>query len=161
MTYRTCFGCVHGAGACQVREAVKAQVSGLGVTSLKWKCKWKRLAFQPGDAVFVETIGYQPEGEEDFYLGSYPATVIQIKGSKLICFIEPGVEDETHGIPFEPKNNGNGHVKVPMARVTKRDAIRESVCGYCNRITRLVGHEDYCRDAPKEQRNAFEREFYF
>lgn len=159
MTYRTCFGCVHGAGSCQVRDAVKMQVSGLGVTSLKWKCKWKRLAFQPGDAVLVETIGYQPEGDEDVYIGSYPATVIQIKGSKLVCFIAPGTEDETQGIPFEPKNGGNGHVKVPMARVTKRDAIRESVCQYCNQITRLVGHEDYCRDAPPAKRREWEGYF--
>lgn len=149
MAYRTCFGCVHGSGSCQVRDQVKAQVAGLGVTSLKWKCKWKRLAFNPGDAVFVETIGFEPEGDEDVYVGEYPATVIQAKGSKLICFIEPGVTDAHHEIPFEPKAHGNGHVKVPLSRVTKREGIRENVCGYCNRITRLVGHEDYCREAAK------------
>lgn len=161
MTYRTCTGCVHGSGFCQAREDVKTQVKGIGVTSLKWKCRYRRPAFQAGDAVFVETIGCQPEGDEDVYIGSYPATVIESKGSKLICFIEPGVEDDDNGIPFEPKSNGNGHVKVPMVRVKKRDAVREYVCSYCKRITRLAGHEDYCRDAPKEQRQAFEREHYF
>jgi hypothetical protein len=161
MTYRTCTGCVHSSGFCQAREDVKATVKGIGVTSLKWKCKWKRPVYQPGDAVFVETIGYEPEGDEDVFIGSFPATVIQTKGSKLVCFIEPGVEDEIQGVPFEPKAHGNGHVKVPMIRVTKREGIRESVCEFCNRITRLVGHEDYCRDAPKEQRQAVEQEYYF
>lgn len=151
MTYRTCTGCVFGTGYCHEREAVKAQVKGLGVTSLRWKCKWKRLAYLPGDAVYVETIGYEPEGDEDVHIGMFPATVIQAKGSKLVCFIEPGTLDDSE-VPFEPKSHGNGHVKIPLSRVSHRDAIREYVCDSCSRITRLAGHEDYCRNAPKEQR---------
>jgi hypothetical protein len=160
MTYRTCTGCIFGAGYCHAREAVKAQVAGLGVTSLKWKCKWKRLAFNPGDAVFVETIGYQPEGDEDAYISKWPATVIQAKGSKLICFIEPGALDDGE-VPFEPKAHGNGHVKVPLSRVSPRDAVREHVCDFCKRIARLAGHEDYCRHAPQEPRRAHQQEYYF
>lgn len=162
MVYRTCFGCIHGSGSCQIRDEVKAKVAGLGVTSLKWKCKWKRLAFQPGDAVFVETIGYEPDytADEDAYISKWPATVIQSKGSKLICFIEPGTLDDGE-VPFEPKSHGNGHVKVPLSRVTRRDAVREHVCDYCKRIVRLVGHEAYCRDAPTEQRKAHQEEYYF
>lgn len=151
MTYRTCFGCVHGSGSCQERDRVKAQVAGLGVTSLKWKCKWKRLAFNPGDAVFVETIGYEPEHDEDVYIGRYPAVMIESKGSKLICFIEPGVVDDGGDRPFEPKNHGNGHVKVPLSRVSHRESIREHVCDFCKRIVRLAGHEDYCRNAPADR----------
>jgi hypothetical protein len=160
MTYRTCFGCVYGSGTCQVRDAVKTQVADLGVTSIKWKCKWKRLAFNPGDAVYVETIGYEPEGDEDVYISKWPATVIQAKGSRLICFIEPGALNDGE-VPFEPKAHGNGHCKVPMSRVSHRDAIREHVCDYCKRIVRLAGHEDYCRDAPQEQRKAHQQGYYF
>jgi len=160
MVYRTCFGCVHGTGACQVRDDVKRQISGLGVTSLKWKCKWKRLAFRPGDAVYVETIGYQPEGDEDVYISSWRATVIQSKGSQLICFIEPGTLDDGE-VPFEPKAHGNGHVKIPLSRVTRRDAVREHVCASCSRIVRLAGHEDYCCDAPPKPREDRQEECYF
>jgi hypothetical protein len=87
VTYRTCTGCVFGNAFCNVRENVKAQVKGLGVTSLKWTCKWKRLAFRPGEAVLVETLAYEPEGDEEFYVRTYPGIAIQNKGSKLICFI--------------------------------------------------------------------------
>jgi hypothetical protein len=150
MTYRTCTGCVFGEAFCNVRENVKAQVKGLGVTSLKWTCKWKRLAFRPGDAVLVETLAFDPEGDEEFYVRTYPGIAIQNKGSKLICFIEPGASE--HGdenlYPFEPKGSGEGFVKVPLKRVSKRDGVRETVCHYCRKITRLQGHEEHCPTQP-------------
>lgn len=150
MTYRTCVGCVHGTGACQIRDEVKAKVSGLGVTSLKWTCKWKRLAFRPGDAVLVDTLAYEPEGDEEYYVRTYPGIVIQNKGSKLICFIEPGVSEAggENLYPFEPKGGGNGFVKVPLKRVAKCEGVRESVCHYCRKVTRLQGHEDHCPTQP-------------
>lgn len=137
-----------------MRDQVKAQVSGLGVTSLKWKCKWKRLRFRPGDHVEVSTFiegDYQPEyGDEVTLYAWFPAIVIQNKGSKLICFIEPGAKSTCEDYEFTPKKDGSGHVEITMQRVRAVEGVRESVCYYCRKITRLQGHEDYCPSVRKE-----------
>lgn len=148
MTYRTCVGCVHGSGSCQERDRVKSQVQGLGVTSLKWKCKFKRLRFRPGDHVIVSTFiegDYQPEyGDEETLYAWFPAIVIQNKGPKLICFIEPGAKSTCDDYEFSPKKGGTGHVKITMQRIRPAEGVRDNVCYYCRRITRLQGHEEHC-----------------
>lgn len=166
MTYSTCRGCVHGTGYCAAREAMKAQVKGLAVTSIKWKCKHRRPVYQPGEAIWAETYSGHDEYDggysESAVIREYPAVVIRQKGSSVVAFIEPGTinrEDwPEEGYPFEPKK-GNGHIKIPIARTKRRDAVREHVCCYCERIVRLKGHEDYCRDAPLEHRRAWEGHF--
>lgn len=154
MTYRTCIGCVHGTGSCQVRDNVKAQVSGLGITSIKWKCKWKRLQYRPGDHVVVSTFvdgGYEPDyGDEVTLYAWFPAIVIQNKGPKLICFIEPGVKSTCDEYEFTPRKDGSGHVKITMQRIRKAEGVREVVCHYCRKITRLQGHEEYCASVRQE-----------
>ncbi|WP_378952247.1 hypothetical protein [Mesorhizobium sp. ANAO-SY3R2] len=155
MTYRTCVGCVHGTGYCHERERVREQVAGLGVTSLKWRCGWKRPQFRPGDPVWATTLfdiaaasDYDDEGPVQ---QEYPATVIQNFGSKLLVFIKPGVFEyglEDGDYPFSPKNSGTGFCKITLQRIRKRDGVRENVCHYCRQITRLQGHDDYCPSVP-------------
>ena len=164
MGYQTCIGCVHGTGFCQAREDIKARVKGIGVTSLKWKCRHRKPTYLPGEAVWVKIfIGWEDRGDswgrEEQAFAEFPGTVIRLKGSKAIIFIEPGVASRCEEYNFEPQANGNGHVKIPIIRTRKRDAVREYVCDGCERIIRLKDHEDYCRYAPLEQRRAWEGRF--
>lgn len=153
MTYRTCNGCVHGTGFCQAREDVKARVKGIGVTSLKWKCKHRRPIYQPGDAVWVNLfVGYEERcenwGGEEAVFASFPGTVIRMAGSKAVIFVEPGVASDCEEYSFEPQNAGSGYVKITLTRTRRRDAIREHVCDCCGNIPRLRGHVDGYRCAP-------------
>lgn len=152
MTYRTCVGCVHGTGYCHERERVRQKTAGLGITSLKWRCAWKRPTFRPGDLVWATTLCDWGSGEEgDSVSSDYPATVIQNFGSKLLVFIQPGVFEsgiDDGDYPFEPKNGGAGFCKITLQRIRKREGIRENVCHYCRQITRLQGHGEYCPSVP-------------
>lgn len=153
MNYGTCIGCVHDSGYCHARELVKAKVKGVGVTSIKWKCAHRRPVYQSGDAVWATTfIGYSVDndgwGRETKEFASFPATVISLHGSKAFMFIEPGATSEGGDYNFEP--HSNGYVKIPISRTRRREAIREHVCPSCERVARLHGHEEYCRE-PKWQ----------
>ncbi|WPE19937.1 hypothetical protein [Shinella zoogloeoides] len=155
MTYQTCRGCVHGAGFCQARENIKAKVKGLGITSIKWKCVWRRPVYLPGDAVWARLfIQYEeqghPYGIEEPVFGDFPATVIKMLGSKVLLFVEPQAPDSSEEYVFEPNKGGNGHVKIPIGRTRLRDAGREPICPGCSWLTRLKGHEEYCRFTPKD-----------
>lgn len=162
MTYQTCVGCVHGTGFCQAREDVKAQVKGLGVTSLKWKCKSRNPIYVPGDAVWVNLfVGMEDHGDSWYdevpTFAEFPGTIIEVKGSKAIAFIDPDAKDRSEEYDFVP--TGNGHVKVTTTRMRSRDAAREDVCSCCKFIVRLAGHQDYCRNQAPEQRKAEEYQF--
>lgn len=155
MTYRTCTGCVHGAGACQARDIIKAHVKGIGVTSLKWRCAHRQPVYRPGDAVWVNLfVGWEDGGDswgrEEQAFAEFPGVVIRVRGSKAVIFIEPGVQSRCEQYDFEPQKSGNGHVKIPLSRTRKRHAVREHVCPVCERIVRLKGHEpEYrCNVAP-------------
>lgn len=160
MTYQTCFGCVHGAGFCQERENVKALVKGVGVTSLKWRCKHRRPMYQPGEAVWANIFtGWEDRGDswgrEEQAFADFPGVVIRVKGSKAVVFIEPGVLSDCEEYNFEPHNSGSGYVKIPLIRTKKRDAVREHVCPCCQEVVRLKGHNPEYRcameTAPKPQ----------
>lgn len=154
MTYQTCRGCVHGDGFCQARENVKAHVKGLAITSIKWKCSWRRPIYHPGDAVWANLFA-DMEPHDDGWGGDrpvfrdFPAVVIKMVGSKVLLFVEPDAFDEYEEYQFEPKKGGNGYVKIPISRTRARDAGREPVCAGCTQLVRLKGHEDWCRYAPK------------
>lgn len=144
MRYQTCVGCVHGKGACQERDRIKAAVTGLSITSMKFRCKHKRLEFRPGDPVLIRLI---QSSVEDSYYGEGPSAadykghVVRNDGSKLLCFIEPQTVSECGEYQFEPKSNG--FAKVPRSRVTRREGIREGVCKSCRRLISR-GHESEC-----------------
>lgn len=166
MTYRSCVGCVHGSGFCHARELVKAHVKGIGVTSLKWRCNWRRPIYQPGDAVWANIFtGWEDQGDswgrEEANFVDFPGIVIRLKGSRAVIFIEPGADSYSGDYSFEPMKNGNGHVKIPIVRTRKRDAVREHICDSCERFVRLKGHEDWCRHASADQRRASEEQYVF
>lgn len=155
MIYRSCYGCVHGAGSCQARDAIRDKIKGLGITSIKWKCEHRRPAFVAGEAILIDLfMGMSDQGDiwgrEEPEYGWFAGYAIEVRGSKILAFIVPGTRSDCDEYEFQPKSNG--YVKTGLARVRRRDAIREYVCEGCQRPARLAGHADYCRNLPADQR---------
>jgi hypothetical protein len=155
MIYRSCYGCIHGTGACQARDAMKAKIKGIGITSMKWKCSYRRPAFAAGEGISINLfMGMTDQGDswgrEEPEYGWFPGYAIEVKGTKILAFILPGTRSDCDEYEFQPKSNG--YVKTALTRVQRRDAVREHVCEGCHRLVRLIGHEDYCRNQPADQR---------
>ncbi len=143
MNYRTCCGCVTEGQTCEARDRVRAQIRGLGVTSIRWKCGHRIPRFVVGDPVWAQTVtdhaGEYVDGEQ--FRDDYPAVVIRDLGSKMLVFIESGApgRDYGDGAPFQPSRNG--FCKVSLSRITKRDGERVDVCPYCE-WPAPKGHQD-------------------
>lgn len=135
--YRACWGCVSDGSTCPTRAAVRDQIRGLGVTSIKWRCKDRVPKFKIGDAVWVRTVSDMASSIDDngeTIFGDYPGHVVDIRGSKILIHIPAGAfprnEDD---YPFSPSSHsGHGFCKVPFARVTARDSDREEICPQCS-----------------------------
>lgn len=130
--YRACMGCVLQGKPCDLREQVKAQVRGLGVTSIKWRCIGRKPRVEIGDPVWALTVEatkgtYDEDGEprRDYF----PGIAIADKGSKMIVFIEPGAEGrDNDDSKFE---TSSGFCKIPLSRITIREGERVRVCKHC------------------------------
>lgn len=131
--FRTCSGCVFDKEPCFHRDTLKAKLSGLGITSVRWKCKFRSARFIVGDPVWAltsESYGSADEGgplKDDF-----AGFVIRSAGAKALVWIEPGTpgrERGEDGVRFEP--SGNGFCKIPLSRLKPREAEREAICPSC------------------------------
>lgn len=152
MRYRTCLGCKFEGLPCGERDVMRAKVAGLGITSVKWKCDWRRPAFKPGDLVTVCILMF--EDPNDY--GSYALSFENFDGifirdatgsTKKIVYIQPGtIGDEDS--PFDPKGGGTGFCKLPRAYIKPRDGVPEHVCEYCENPSRILGHQEHCRYHP-------------
>lgn len=139
--YATCVGCAL-VDNCQTRPKIKADIAGLGIMSLKFRCAERRDMYQPGDAVwfrFPVVTGQHWEGYDQMTACDFPGYVSGKSGNKVVGFIEPGVMDKGGRYPFEPMNGGKGYVKVPLARVSHRDApaVDATFCATCGSIPGL------------------------
>lgn len=161
--YRTCAGCLFEGKPCAERDKMRTRVAGLGITSMKWKCDWRRAAFKPGDPVRVRLITFSDNddyGNYSYDTADYPGTFVQsLRGStRLLVFILPGVIGEWADDAFEPKADGAGFCKIPRAYVSPTSGVPEHACPGCGNPSRLLGHADYCRFHP--QRAELDRELY-
>lgn len=139
MILRTCHGCAKEKVPCIDREAFKDALRGLGVTSVKWKCKSRVSAYEPGDPVWARTQAFYAGHGEDGCVDDFPATVIRVMGTKAVVFIAPGSLGAGGEYQFEANNNG--FCKIPLSRLKKRDGMRESVCRYCQ-MPESQGHAE-------------------
>ncbi len=138
--YRTCVGCALQGKPCVTRAAMREKLAGLGVTSIKWKCKSRLARFLVGDPVFAFTLGCVEEGEA--YMDHFPAVVVEVKGANAIVFIESGAAG-LEDVPFEPKGSGNGFCKIPLSRLREREGERETICPSCGWPARKGHQEGY------------------
>lgn len=130
----TCLGCVRDKHPCAYRDSLSVKLHGLGLTSIKFRCRARELKFQPGDPVWAFTsVSYGTSDEEGQpYKDDFAAVFINGLGAKGLVWIEPGTpgrELGEDGIKFEP--NGSGFCKIPLSRLTPRDGEREEVCRSC------------------------------
>lgn len=132
--YRSCTGCIKQGQPCDTRDVLRKRLKGLGITSVKWKCGDRVARIQPGDAVWVETVADPNEVDDDGqpFRGKFPGVAIQERGAGMLVFIEDGAQDlyEEHDVRFVARNNG--FCKIPLSRITLREAPREEICASCS-----------------------------
>lgn len=127
--YRTCRNCIHSSD-CSIKDAVRRAISGLHVTSIKFRCDQRALPFRAGNPVIVRTVGADEmngDGYEEPWEDEFPGHFLDELGSKALLYVRPGtlcVSDRDAGRTecsigdgFQPLRNNNGFVKVPFARV--------------------------------------------
>lgn len=147
--YRTCVGCKFEHLPCGAREQMRKKTARLGITSMKWKCDWRRVKFSPGDLVQVSIVthyrGQDDEGRSHMTTDTFPGIFIQQAKvpSKAIVFIRPGALGNS-GEEFTPSNGGVGFCRLPVAYISARDGIPEHVCAHCQNPVSILGHADYC-----------------
>lgn len=132
----TCRTCALPAATCPTRDALKKSVAGLGITSVRHRCRDYRPAFLPGDAVRVSALAWPHRDEDDPPPRlDFPGHFIQLVGTKALVFVPKDAEDlNGEGVGFEPM--GGGYLKVSLARVAHRDAEPADVtaCTWCGAI---------------------------
>lgn len=147
MIYRTCQGCLFEHEVCAAKEAVRKKLAGIGVTSLKWRCKVRRHRFEIGDPVWALTVESKSEYDDygELYRDHFPAHVIRHCGSKALVFIQPGAKGRS-GDDGEFQSE-TGFCKLPISRLSKREGQRENVCKGCERPESMGHAKGYsCQD---------------
>jgi len=132
--YRSCLGCELYRQPCGERDRVREQIRGLGVTSIKWRCKQRTPIIDAGDPVWVDTVN----GSDDYddhgnpYRDEYPGTAIRQVGTKMLVYIEKHAPGRNAGddAPFMPR--AGGFCKIPFSRIKRREGKREDVCASCD-----------------------------
>lgn len=153
--YATCVGCV-GEKACFIRDVFRLRIQGLGLTSVKWRCKSRIDRFQRGAPVWVVTQAdlsnptYDEDGRE-YGRGegpernTFPGIFIKTMGAKGLVFIHPGAQSMYEHVAFV----GGPICKIPLSRMSARDGDLEEVCEYCDRPASAPHPKDYLCNMPK------------
>ena len=140
MTYQTCKGCANSSGDCAIRDAVKKQLKGLSVTSIKWRCKEKTPIYQVGDPVWVSLSTSESDEWGSQYYAFFPGIVVQNKFPKFVIYVQPSSESECEMYTFEPNGNGTGYVKQSHIHMKKRAGDTQTVCTTCGGLPDVNGH---------------------
>ena len=130
---RTCYNCKLASAPCERRDAVKAQIKGMGITSIKFKCDQREPLFAVGQRVSVTwPVSY---GGGEYYecgLETWPATVVAERAPRfLICVDE--VESD-HGTPRAEYLKAGPYAKVPAGRLDPLDEQSREVCPTCHEL---------------------------
>ena len=155
MTYfRTCVGCKSREN-CPTKEALKTSIKGLGLTSIKHRCKERVELFQKGDPVLVRTYSGHSEPSDgygnDAIYDDYPGHYIRQNGAKALVVVKPGTPGVEFGedFPFQPKN-GTGYLSVPLSRIRSNpdgESLCMTVCHRCGEIAAVFGGNAQCGEA--------------
>ena len=147
--YATCTGCI-SQGKCQHLDVVRKRLAGLGVTSVKWRCKYRVDRFQRGAPVWVITQADMNNPTYDEYdrgpdRNTFPGIFIKAMGTKALVFIHPGAQSKYEREAFV----GGPICKIPLSRIYARDAEPEEVCRHCDRPASAPHPEGYSCNMPK------------
>lgn len=147
--YATCTGCIAENG-CYHLDTFRLKLRGLGVTSVKWRCKYRVDRFQRGSPVWVVTVAdlKNPTFDEDSReygrgtgpeRNTFPAVFIRGKGSSALVFIHPGAQSQCEEATF----SGGPLCRIPLSRISARKGNTEQVCRHCDRPQSAPHREGY------------------
>lgn len=141
--YPTCTGCALRGKGCERRKAVRHQIAGLKVTSIKFKCDERRPVYERGQLVWARTHDGTDERYDDGsrFFDDFPAVVVGEASGKPLVFIETGAEGEEQGSKFKPV--GWGMCKVSLKWLKPREGEPETLCKHCDMPSRLP-HREHC-----------------
>lgn len=133
--YRPCFNCASDRKTCPTAVRIRAGLTGLGVTSVAFKCAERRPKFAPGDRVTV-TWSVYPEDwyyEDGVSLEDWPATVSMEAGKKFIIKVDD--VDSDHGTPArEYIKSDSLYCKVSASKLKSLDEPLRPVCLLCGEV---------------------------
>jgi hypothetical protein len=144
--YQTCRGCADEKRDCPVRTRVRDQLRGIGVTSIKWRCKDRIDIYPVGAPVWATTVPdthnteFDTEFDEDHqncFKADFPGIVVGMKGSKALVYIaNETLSADKHAFI------GGPFCKIPLSRIKMREGVEpESVCKHCQRPS-SAGHTE-------------------
>ncbi len=117
---------------------IARSIQGLGITSVKHRCPGYRPAFEPGDPIKALTWSWFHNDDDPPAQCWFPGHFIRLSGQRAIVRVPAkALALDADGVEFEP--NGNGYLKLPLARVAHRDGERADVtpCSWCGGIVAL------------------------
>jgi len=141
-------------GPCEHRDALRASLKGLHITSVKWRCKARVPRFAPGDPVWALTAADRNEVDDETgqpYLDHFPGVIVGLHGSKALLHIAAGASGRSGDSKFVPGNN-NGFCMIPLSRLEPREAAKQRVCFYCSMPEFLEHPEGYTCAPPANAR---------
>lgn len=132
-TFRPCHNCVRERQPCGRREAVRAAIKGVGITSVKFRCDERQPIFAVGQRVSVSWI---VSDEGDFRYAteeSWPATVVAERRPKFQIVVDD--VDSDHETPARGYiNNESLYAKVTAAKLKPLDEPARDVCRTCQAL---------------------------
>lgn len=135
--YRTCTGCEKQGQPCETRDALRAAIKGLCITSIKWKCADRTPRFKVGDPVWARTVAggdQYHDSDEGPIWDDFPGHIVKDYGNTLIVYIAdqaPGKEFGGEDIPVTFQPRSNGFCKIPLSRLKEREGERVEICRSC------------------------------
>lgn len=132
--YRTCHNCAVDRDECATRAQIKRAITGLSVTSIKFRCPARQPLFRAGDRVEVTWLvgsgDYHDYGPEEPNEETWPATVIEEVGARwLICVDDVDSDMETPARDYI--NSTSLYCKVSAGKLKPLDEPRRAVCTIC------------------------------
>lgn len=142
--FHTCQRCATKATDCATRAKIAAAIAGLGVGSIKHRCRDRVPLYTPGAAVLVKTRPWlssqYPEYEDEPPIYWFRGRFIRYSGASLIVFVAPGTPPEDGDEEHVMEPQGSGFIKAPRTRVKTSDwadPISVEPCRWCSAITTL------------------------
>jgi hypothetical protein len=150
--FPTCVGCSRVKATCPRLIDIKTRIAGLRVTSLRHQCADIIPRFRPGEPVLVRTAASDENAFDengDFMWERFEGVFIKQIGSKGLAFIKPGAVGIDCNLPFEPRNNGQGFVKIPLSRIEGRTAAPDGDAAECSHCGEYPGLTGKCQGDPE------------
>lgn len=149
--YAPCFHCEADKATCQRRNAVKAAIAGLGITSLKFACPDRRALFAAGQRVVFNWSLWESDGYDPDPLPlSFTGTVLRERGPKFVVQVDAGQDASGEGIEASEvfKKNDQLLVKVKPADMRPLDEPSRRICTTCYWVEGAA--EDRCYKMPDQ-----------